>query len=44
VGETPEERVSGKGGTLDDVTVDRLKSRLSRKRGNAERIHFSDAT
>jgi hypothetical protein len=34
----------GKGGTLDEVTVSRLKSRLSRKRGNAERIHFSDAT
>jgi hypothetical protein len=33
-----------KGGTLDDVTVGRLKSRLSRKQDNAERIHFSDAT
>jgi hypothetical protein len=27
-----------------DVTVGKLKSRLSRKRGNTERIHFSDAT
>jgi hypothetical protein len=35
---------SGKGGIPDDVTVGKLKSRLSRKRGNAERIHFSDAT
>jgi hypothetical protein len=37
-------RSSKKGGTLDDVTVGRLKSRLSRKQGNTERIHFSDAT
>jgi hypothetical protein len=35
---------SEKEGTLDDVTVDRLKSRLSRKQGNVERIHFLDAT
>ena len=35
---------SEKEGTLDDVTADRLKSRLSRKQGNVERIHFSDAT
>jgi hypothetical protein len=35
---------SGKGGILDDVTVGKLKSRLSRKRGNTERIHFLDAT
>jgi hypothetical protein len=34
----------GKGVTLDDVTVGRLKSRLSRKQGNAERIHVSDTT
>jgi hypothetical protein len=35
---------SGKGGILDDVIVGKLKSRLSRKRDNAERIHFSDET
>jgi hypothetical protein len=35
---------SGKGGIPDDMTVGKLKSRLSRKRGNVERIHFSDAT
>jgi hypothetical protein len=35
---------SEKEGTLDDVTVGRLKNRLSRKQGNIERIHFSDAT
>ena len=35
---------SEKEGTLDDVTADRLKSRLSRKQGNVERIHFLDAT
>jgi hypothetical protein len=33
-----------KEGTLDDVTVGRLKNRLSRKQGNVERIHSSDAT
>jgi hypothetical protein len=37
-------RSSEKEGTLDDVTVDRLKNRLSRKQGNVERIHSSDAT
>ena len=35
---------SGKGGTPADVIVGKLKSRLSRKRGNVEKIHFSDAT
>jgi hypothetical protein len=35
---------SEKEGTLDDVTVGRLKNRLSRKQGNIERIHSSDAT
>jgi hypothetical protein len=30
--------------TLDDVTVGRLKNRLSRKQGNVERIHSTDAT
>jgi hypothetical protein len=30
--------------TLDDVTLDRGKSRLSKKQGNVERIHSSDAT
>jgi hypothetical protein len=35
---------SGKGGILDDVIVGKLKSRLSRKRDNAERILFSDET
>jgi hypothetical protein len=33
-----------KAGTLDDVTVGRLKNRLSRKQGNVKRIHSSDAT
>jgi hypothetical protein len=35
---------SEKKGTLGDVTVGRLKNRLSRKQGNVERIHSSDAT
>jgi hypothetical protein len=35
---------SEKGGTLDDVTADRLKNRPSRKRGNVGQIHSSDAT
>jgi hypothetical protein len=35
---------SGKGGIPDDVIVGKLKSRLSRKRDNAERVHFSDET
>jgi hypothetical protein len=35
---------SGKGGIPDDVIVGKIKSRLSRKRDNAERIHFSDET
>jgi hypothetical protein len=35
---------SEKEGTLDDVTVDRRKSRLSKKQGNVERIHSLDAT
>jgi hypothetical protein len=35
---------SEKEGTLDDMTVGRLKNRLSRKQGNVERIHSSDAT
>jgi hypothetical protein len=35
---------SEKQGTLDDVTVGRHKNRLSRKQGNVERIHSSDAT
>jgi hypothetical protein len=35
---------SGKGGIPDDVIVGKLKSRLSRKRDNAERIVFSDET
>ena len=35
---------SEKEGTLDDVTVGRLKNRPSRKRGNVEKIHSSDAT
>ena len=35
---------SGKGGTPADMIVGKLKSRLSRKRGNSERIHFLDAT
>jgi hypothetical protein len=35
---------SGKGGIPDDMIVGKLKSRLSRKRDNAERIHCSDET
>jgi hypothetical protein len=35
---------SGKGGIPNDVIVDKLKSRLSRKRDNAERILFLDET
>jgi hypothetical protein len=35
---------SEKEGTLDNVTVDRLKNRLSRKQSNVERIHSLDAT
>jgi hypothetical protein len=35
---------SEKGGIPDDVIVGKLKSRLSRKRDNAERIHFLDET
>ena len=35
---------SGKEGIPDDVIVGKLKSRPSRKRGNIEKIHFSDAT
>jgi hypothetical protein len=35
---------SGKGGIPDDVIVGKLKNRLSRKRDNAERIHFLDET
>jgi hypothetical protein len=35
---------SGKGVIPDDVIVGKLKSRLSRKRDNAERILFSDET
>jgi hypothetical protein len=35
---------SEKEGTLDDVTVGRLKNRLSRKQGNIERIPSLDAT
>ena len=35
---------SGKEGIPDDVIVGKLKSRLSRKQDNAERIHFSDET
>jgi hypothetical protein len=35
---------SRKGGIPDDMIVGKLKSRLSRKRDNAERIHFSDET
>jgi hypothetical protein len=37
-------RSSGKGGIPDNVIVGKLKSRLSRKRDNAERILFSDET
>jgi hypothetical protein len=33
---------SEKEGTLDDVTVGRLKNRLSRKQGHVERTHSSD--
>ena len=33
-----------KEGTLDDVTVDKLKNRPSRKRGNVGKIHSLDAT
>ena len=35
---------SEKEGTLDDVTVGRLKNRRSRKQGNVEKIHSSAAT
>jgi hypothetical protein len=35
---------SEKEGTLDDVTVGKLKNRLSRKQGNIERIHSLYAT
>jgi hypothetical protein len=35
---------SGKGGIPDDVIVGKLKSRLSRKQDNAERILFLDET
>jgi hypothetical protein len=35
---------SEKEGTLDDVTVGRLKNRPSRKRGYVGKIHSSDAT
>jgi hypothetical protein len=35
---------SGKEGIPDDVIVGKLKSRLSRKQGNAERTLFSDGT
>jgi hypothetical protein len=34
---------SEKEGTLDDVTVGRLKNRPSRKQGNVGKIHSSDA-
>jgi hypothetical protein len=37
-------RSSGKGGIPDDVIVGKLKSRLSKKRDNVERIHFSNET
>jgi hypothetical protein len=37
-------RSSGKGEFLDNVIVGKLKSRLSRKRDNTERILFSDET
>ena len=37
-------RSSEKEGTLDDVTVGRLKNRPSRKRDNIGKIHSSDAT
>jgi hypothetical protein len=35
---------SGKEGIPDDAIVDRLKNRPSRKQGNTEKIHSSDAT
>jgi hypothetical protein len=35
---------SEKEGTLDDVTVGRLKNRPSRKQGSVGKIHSSDAT
>ena len=35
---------SEKEGTLNDVTVGRLKNRPSSKRGNVGKIHSSDAT
>ena len=35
---------SEKEGTLNDVTIGKLKNKLSRKQGNVERIHSSDAT
>ena len=35
---------SEKEGTLDDMTVDRFKNRLSKMQGNVGRIHSSDAT
>jgi hypothetical protein len=35
---------SGKGEIPDDMIIGTLKSRLSRKRDNAERILFSDKT
>ena len=35
---------SEKEGTLDDVTVGRLKNRPSRKQGSIGKIHSSDAT
>jgi hypothetical protein len=35
---------SRKEGTPDDVIVGKLKSRLSRKQDNTERILFSDGT
>jgi hypothetical protein len=34
---------SEKEGTLDDITVGRLKNRPSRKQGNVGKIHSSDA-
>jgi hypothetical protein len=37
-------RSSEKEGTLDDVTVGRLKNRPSRKQGSVGKIHSSDAT
>jgi hypothetical protein len=35
---------SEKEGTLDDVTIGKLRNRLSRKQGNVERIHSLDVT